>query len=206
MKLTIFGASSPTGKILVEKGLAAGHEMTAFVRDELKLGISHQNLRLLCGDAFKYENVAEAIRGSNAILSTLGPRGKPAVMAAESTGNIVNAMEAYGVKRLVLVSVAGIAVPQDKRGKSVIDSLLRFFLRDVFTDRENQLTILRASKLDWTVVRVPRLTEEAGKGLVKAFYGKPSPAMKLTRADLADFMIGQLKSDEWLRQAPILSN
>jgi putative NADH-flavin reductase len=206
MKLVIFGASSPTGKLLVENALAKGHVVTALVRDETRLGMTHPHLRVFCGDALKYEDVEAVVSGSEGVISTLGPKGKPAVMAAESTKNIVEAMEKNGVKRLVLVSVAGIAVPQDKRGKSIIDSLLKFFLRDVFTDRENQLAILNASQLDWVAVRVPRLTDGVGTGSVRAFFGIPSPAMKLTRADLADFMLEQLNSDQWLRQAPILSN
>jgi putative NADH-flavin reductase len=206
MKIAILGASSPTGKLLVEKALAKGFDVTALVRDEARLGISHPNLQIVCGDALRYEDVELAVSGSDAVLSALGPRGKPAVMAAESTRNIVAAMEKSGVKRLVLVSVAGIAVPQDKRGKSFIDSLLKFFLRDVFIDRENQLALLNASQVEWVVVRVPRLTDDVGTGSVKAFFGKPSPVMKLARADLADFMLEQLHSDQWLRMVPILSN
>jgi putative NADH-flavin reductase len=206
MKIAILGASSPTGKLLIEKALEKRYEVTALVRDESRLGMTHPNLQVFCGDALKYEDVETVVSGSEVVLSTLGPRGKPAVMAAESTKNIVRAMEKHRVKRLVLVSVAGIAVPQDKRGKSLIDALLRFFLRAVFIDRENQLAFLNASTVDWVAVRVPRLTEEAGTGSVKAFFGKPSPALKLTRADLADFMLEQLTSDQWLRQAPILSN
>jgi putative NADH-flavin reductase len=206
MKIAILGASSPTGKLLVEKALKKRYEVTALVRDESRLGMTHLNLNVICGDALKYEDVESVVSGSEAVLSTLGPRGKPAVMAAESTKNIVDAMEKMRVKRLVLVSVAGIAVPQDKRGKSFIDSLLKFFLRDVFIDRENQLDLLNASHVDWVAVRVPRLTEGSGTGSVRAFFGTPSPALKLTRADLADFMLEQLDSDQWLRQAPILSN
>ncbi len=206
MRLTIFGASSPTGKLLVEKTLTRGDDVIAFVRDTSKLGISHPGLNILRGDALKYEDVASAVKGCDAVLSTLGPKGKPAVMAAESTKNIVNAMEENGIKRLVLVSVAGISVPQDKRGKSFIDSLLKLLLREVFTDRENQLSVLNASKVDWVAVRLPRLTNEAGTGRVKTFFGRPSPAMKLSRDDLADFMLEQVTSDRWLKQAPILTN
>ncbi len=206
MNLTIFGASSPTGKYLVEKALARGDQINAFVRDQTKLGISHPRLHVLCGDALNYADVEAAVKGSEAVLSTLGPKGKPTLMAAESTRNIVNAMEKHGVKRLILISVAGIAVPQDKRDKSLIDSLLKLFLRDVFLDRERQLAVLTANKLDWVAVRVPRLTDEEAKRSVKVFFGNPSPRMKLTRADLADFMLEQLTSDQWLRQAPILTN
>lgn len=206
MRLVIFGASSPTGKLLVNRALAKGHEVTAFVREESKLGIAHPNLKVRCGDALNYSDVEAAVRGSEAVFSTLGPKGKPAVMAAESTRNITNAMQKHGSKRLVLISVAGIAVPQDQRGSSFIDSLLKLFLRDVFTDRENQLAVLNSSTVEWVAVRVPRLTDDDGTGSVRAFFGKPSPTMKVSRSDVADFMLEQLTSDQWLRQAPILSN
>ena len=206
MKLTIFGATSVTGRHLVEQALQAGHEVTAFVRDPSKLDVRHEKLKVVTGDALNADAVENALKGSEAVLSTLGPRGKPAVMAAESTKNIVSAMEKYGLKRLVVTSVAGVPVPQDKRGSNLLSALIKLFLRDVFTDRENQLAVLESSTLDWIAVRIPRLTNEAARGSVTAFFGNPSPAMKVTRADLAEFMLKQLTDDQWLRQAPIISN
>jgi hypothetical protein len=150
--------------------------------------------------------VEQAVKGSDAVLSTLGPKGKPAVMAAESTKNIVKAMEKHGVKRLVLVSVAGIAVPQDRRGFNLIGALIKFLLKKVFVDRENQLAVLNASSVEWVAVRVPRLTDNTATGSVKAFFGNPSPSQKITRSDVAEFMLQQLTDDQWLRRAPIISN
>lgn len=206
MKIAIFGASSASGKLLVEKALAKGYEVTAFVRDEAKLGIADPRLKVVCGDALNPAQVEEAVKRSDAVLSTLGPRGKLKVMAAQSTKYIVEAMEKHGVKRLVVVSVAGIPVPQDKRGRNLISGLIKLLLKDVFVDRENQLAVLEASKVEWVAVRVPRLTDEPATGSVKAFFGNPSPGLKVTRSDLADFMLEQLTSDKWLNRAPILSN
>lgn len=206
MQLTIFGASSATGKLLVEKALAAGHIVKAFVRDPAKLDITHSNLSITAGDALDPAQVEDAVRGCDAVLSTLGPKGKPAVMAAESTKNIVSAMEKHGVNRFVVVSVAGIAVERDQRGFNLVGVLIKLLLKSVFMDREKQLAVLGASRLDWVAVRVPRLTDDAATGTVKAFFGNPSPSMKVTRADLADFMLQQLTYNQWLNQAPILSN
>ena len=206
MKIAIFGASSASGKLLVEKALAKGYEVTAFVRDKNKLAITNPKLNVICGDALNPVQVEEAVKRSAAVLSTLGPKGKPAVMAAESTRHIVAAMEKHGVKRLVVVSVAGIPVPQDKRGRNLISSLIKLLLKDVFVDRENQLAVLESSKVEWVAVRVSRLTDGPATGCVKAFFGNPSPSLKVTRSDLADFMLEQLTSDTWLNQAPILSN
>ena len=206
MKVTIFGASSASGRLLVEKALAKGYEVNAFVRNESNLKISNPNLKIICGDALDPAQVENAVKGSDAVLSTLGPKGKPTVMAARSTKNIVDTMEKYGVRRLILVSVAGIAVPEDKRGRNLVSGLIKFLLKDVFTDREQQLAVLESSQVEWVAVRVPRLTDDPATGSVKAVFGNPSPAWKLTRADLADFMLQQLSEDRWLRKAPILSN
>lgn len=206
MKVVVFGASSATGRLIIEKALASGHEVTAFVRDASKLGIKNEKLRVVTGDALNPAHVEGVVNGSDAILSTLGPKGKPMVMAAESTKNIVNAMEKHGVRRLVVVSVAGIAVPQDKRGFNLVSALIKLLLKDVFVDRENQLSVLNSSNVEWVAVRVPRLTDEPAKGTSNAFFGDASPRMSVTRADLADFMMKQLSSDRWLRQAPILTN
>jgi putative NADH-flavin reductase len=206
MKMVVLGASSATGILIIEKALASGLEVTAFVRDASKLGIKHEKLRVVTGDALNATQVEGVVNGSDAILSTLGPRGKPAVMAAGSMENIVNAMEKHGVKRLVVVSVAGIAVPQDKRGFNLISALIKLLLKDVFVDRENQLAVLNSSNVDWVAVRVPRLTDEPAKGTFNAFFGDASPRMSVTRADLADFMLQQLTDDQWVKQAPILTN
>jgi putative NADH-flavin reductase len=127
MKLTIFGAIPATGKHLLEKALQAGHEVTAFVRDEAKVTIKHERLKVLRGDALDPAQVEHAVQGSDAVLSTLEPKGRPALMAAESTKNIVSAMQKYGVRRLVVVSVAGIPVPQDQRGFDLAGALVKLF-------------------------------------------------------------------------------
>ena len=110
------------------------------------------------------------------------------------------------MKRIVIVSVAGIAVERDQRGFNLIGALIKLLLKSVFVDRENQLKVLDSGTVDWVAVRVPRLTDDAATGVVKVFFGNPSPSMKVTRADLADFMLKQLTDNQWLRQAPILSN
>ena len=161
---------------------------------------------MITGDALNATQVDGVVNGSDAILSTLGPKGKPHVMAAESTKNIVKAMEKHGVKRFVTVSVTGIAVPQDKRGFNLVSALIKLLLKDVFLDRENQLAVLNSSVVEWVAVRVPRLTDEPAKGIFNAFFGDASPRMSVTRADLADFMLGQLTGNQWVRQAPILTN
>ena len=74
MKLLIFGATGGTGRQLVEQALAQGHLVTAFVRNPSKLGIAHQNLRVVQGDVLRYDTVEPAVCGQDAVLSALGVR------------------------------------------------------------------------------------------------------------------------------------
>mgnify|MGYP001405767775 CR=1 FL=1 len=209
MKITIFGASSATGKLLVEKALAQGHTVAAFVRDASNLSASDDHLKIITGDARNPADVDTAIQGADAVLSTIGPKGKQTTVAAESTQNIAAAMNKHGVERLVLVSVGGISVAPDQRsglGK-LIGKLLKILLGPIFTDRERQLEILQSSGLDWVAVRVPRLLDGPATGKVFAgYWGQKGVGSSLTRADLADFMLAQLNEDTWLGKAPVVTN
>jgi hypothetical protein len=148
------------------------------------------------------------VQGADAVLSTIGPKGNPKVMVAESTRNIVNAMKKYAVKRLVGVSVGGILHPKDTPSgfNRFLSGLIKLLQGEVFEDRERQLDILRQSGLEWVAVRVPRLLDESATGNVHAGYWGTGNGMSLTRADLASFMLKQLTEDVWLNQAPVVSN
>jgi len=209
MQLAIFGASSATGQYLVEQALAAGHTITAFVRDADKLARPDDNLTIITGDALNRADVEAAIQGADAVLSTIGPKGKQTTVAAESTTNIVAAMRKHRIRRLVVVSVGGITVPQDNRSGfgRILGKILKALLGPVFTDRERQLEILQESGLDWVAVRVPRLTDNPATGrIVAGFWGQEGIGSSLTRADLAAFMLDQLHEDAWLGKAPVVTN
>jgi putative NADH-flavin reductase len=116
MKLVVFGASGGTGKQIVKQALDAGHQVRAFVRNAEKLDLTHENLSVITGDALDEAAVERAVHGMDAVLSALGPKGKPLVIVADSTGKIVDAMKKEGVKRLVVVSVGGILQSKDQPG------------------------------------------------------------------------------------------
>lgn len=103
MKLTVFGATGKSGQILVRKALEAGHELTAFARTPEKLDARHDRLSVVKGDALDAAAVAEAIRGSDAVVSLIGvnPKSLEPVFAA-SVANMIAGMRAAGVRRLVL--------------------------------------------------------------------------------------------------------
>lgn len=208
MKITVFGASSASGRLLVDKALAGGHEVTAFVRNASSITQSDPRLRVVTGDALDAAAVDAAIDGADAVLSTIGPKGKPKSITTPATRNMVDAMAKHGVRRIVLISVAGIFQPQDRPAlpNKVISSLIKLFQRELFDDRTKQLELLRSSDVEWVAARVPRLTDGPATGKVYVGYWQPDTGLSLTRADLADTMLAQLTSDEWLGQAPVVAN
>lgn len=199
------GATSASGKVLVQKLLEQGHMVSAVVRSPEKMRSEIENLRVVKGDVREKGSFREAIGKGDIVFSFLGPKGGVKKIAAQGTQNIIDVMKEKQAEHLIVISVAGIPVKEDQRGKSLIDGLLRLFLKDMFADREAQLNVLRKSGLQWTALRVPRLTDDPASGRTRAFFGRPSPSMKVSREDLADFMIAEAEKREWVGKAPIIA-
>jgi len=209
MKLAVFGATGGTGKQLVEQALAAGHEVVAFARDPSKLTTRHERLTIAPGDVTDQAAVECAVNGVEAVISVLGPRdndrSKP---ITRGTQNILAAMKKYGVRRFVLSSTPSASDPNDLpdfRFKIAI-GLVRLTLRSAYEDIVNTAQVVRASDCDWTIVRVSMLTDAPKTGVVKVGHVGKTMGMRLSRADLAEFMLEQVQDAKYLRQAPAISN
>jgi putative NADH-flavin reductase len=209
MKLTIFGATGGTGQQLVQKALAAGHEVTAYARTPSKLTLDHENLKVLKGELSDLEKVAEAISGADAVLSGLGAvrGGSPEVMAPAAT-SILTGMKAHGVKRLVWATGAGVPAPEDQPAfiNKVIGFLLKLTAREVLEDSLAGVEMIKTSELEWIIARCPMLTDEPGSGTYRTGYVNSEMGRMLSRENFADFMLKQIDSDEWLRKMPAVSD
>ncbi len=208
MRIVIFGASGRTGKPLVKQALAAGHDVTAFVRDSSKLDIDHGRLTVIEGDVKDPDKVREAISGADAVLSALG-HTKTSAKDVQTVGteNIVAAMKETGVRRLVSLTGAGVSDPKDepKLSDKAITKLLKLLQKDVLEDGENHARAIEKSGLDWVIVRGPRLTEGEKKGEYRVGYVGKNSGTKISRADVADFMLRQLDDDKYIGQKPMIS-
>ena len=208
MRLAVFGASGRTGRPLVEQALAAGHEVTAFVRDLSKLSMSHERLTVVEGDVKEYAKVQDAITGADAVLSVLGHTKSSAKdVQTMGTENIVAAMEESSVRRLVSLTGAGVGDPEDepKLFDRAITGLLKLLQKDMLEDAEGHARVIEKSGLDWTIVRGPMLTEGEKKGEYRVGYVGKNSGTKISRADVADFMLRQVADDTYLGQKPMVS-
>lgn len=209
MRLAIFGATGRTGRHLVEQALAAGHEVSILVRNLAKVKTQHANLRVLRGDVHDAAQVEQAISGCEAVLSVLGPtENKPTFAISAGTDAIVATMKKQGVRRLVISAGAGVSDPGDAPGPihRLINLLLKRFSRYVYEDMVQVVAKVRASDLDWTVVRVPMLTDGPRTGNVRVGYVGKGMGMRISRADLAAFMLEQVSDQTYLHKAPAISS
>jgi nucleoside-diphosphate-sugar epimerase len=209
MNVAIFGASGRTGQHLLRHALARGHQGTAFTRSPQKLVQHKGQIAIVEGDVLDAESVSRAIAGVDAVLSVLGPtQNTPDYQVTRGTKNILQAMGQHGVQRLIISAGAGVGDPIDKPGlvDKLINLLLRLFSRHVYEDMRRTVQAVRDSDRRWTIVRVPMLSDDPATGEVKAAYVGKGMGMRLTRADMASFMLDQLESDAYLHQAPAISN
>jgi putative NADH-flavin reductase len=211
MKIVIFGASGRSGRPLVEQALAQGHTVSALVCDPAKLSLNHPNLKIIQGDATNPEVVEKTIAGAEVVISVLGHvKDSPKNLLTTAMTNIIKAMNKLGVRRLISLSGAGVPDPLDQ--PKFIDKFIRFLfklpiggMREVLQDSLGHVELIKATDLDWTIVRGPRLTEDPPKGQYRVGYVGKDSGIKLGRADLADFILKQLNDNQYLRKLPVVS-
>jgi putative NADH-flavin reductase len=207
MKLLIIGSTGGTGRELVKQALERGHQVTAFARSPSKLGMSHHNLRVAQGDVTNYASVESAVSGQDAILCALGTKVlRKNTIQSDGTRNIVEAMQKTGVKRLIVETSLDVGDSRGQLGFLFAHVIRATLLRNIFEDKELQERIVRESGLDWVIARPAMLTDGPYTGKYRAgFSASDKIARKISRADVADFMLKQAKSSEFLRQTPGLS-
>jgi len=212
MKLTIFGATGTIGTHLVKKALADGHQVTAFARSPRALlasplSISHPNLTLYAGDVLNPAAVSDAIKGSDAVLVTLGSKKLSGDVRSAGSRNIVQAMELLQVKRLICQSTLGAGDSWANLNLFWKTIMFGFILRRVFKDHELQEDYVKHSDLDWTIVRPAAFTDKSLSDQYKSGFPATEKNLKLkiSRQDVARFMLLQLSDNAYLKQTPGLS-
>jgi putative NADH-flavin reductase len=210
MKLAIFGATGSTGKLLLEQALVAGDDVVAFVRDPSKLNIRHERLTVMQGELADEAMVEHAVSDADAVISVLGPRGgskgKPITRRMQ---NIIEAMKKQHVRRLIISSTLSAKDSNDLpdlRAK-VLVNLVKFTMHAAYEEIVSVAETVRKSELDWTIVRLTTLNNNAKSGKVRVGYlGRGEVGSRISRADLTEFMLKQVKDTKYLRQAPVISN
>jgi len=206
MKITVFGATGGTGRHILAQALAAGHEVTAFARNPEALE-ARPGLAVVAGSTNDPRAVERAVAGREAVLCALGgsPWRRRERVCSNAVSHITRAMEEHGVRRIVAVSTFGAGDTRPQVGRLARVLLFGCVLRSEVADKEAMEARLSTSALDWTVVRVGMLTDGPARGAWRAADDGSILGMgRITRADVAAFMLAQLESRVWLRRKPAI--
>ncbi len=204
MKVLVIGATGLTGKLLVQQLLLKGDDVTAFARKPADVTTAHDRLRVAKGDARDLASLEAAVAGQDAVLAAFGPRSLSKDDLQETFDrNLIAAMKKSGVKRLVNLSAWG-AGDSRQHSNLIFKVVMGTILKNVFADKDRGEALIIASDLDFTNVRPGQLINDPARGGVKASLDPAGLKPKMTRADLATFMIEQLTSDTWVRKSPLI--
>jgi putative NADH-flavin reductase len=192
-RLFVLGATGGIGLALIEQATRRGHLVTAFVRSPQKLGTLRERVTVRQGDPRSADELTAALPGHDAVLSALGPPGPgPTTILGDGARSTVAAMQATGVRRLLVVSAA---VLFDDAG--VLSTILRrTLLRNVAKDSTEMERAVMSSGLEWTIARPPRLTN----GPLTGRYGvaddrlPDDTRLTISRADVAHFLLQEVEA------------
>jgi putative NADH-flavin reductase len=215
MNIAIFGASGATGKLLTSRCLAAGYNVTALVRTPGTFRMppeSPNHLRVIEGNAFDLSTVRQTIEGADVVLSALGARSlKKEDVLERAVPLIISGMQQAGVRRIIVLGSAG-ALPSslDKQPawrRWIVQKILyNTILKWPITSQISQWNDLSNSNLDWTMVMPPMLTNASAHGTYRVDGNAlPRNGSRISRADVADFMMQQIGNLQWIRKGVYLS-
>ena len=213
MRIAVLGATGRTGHPVVEQAVERGHEVVAFVRDPTGLPEAMRaddSITVVEGDAYSGEGVERAIGGDgdsvDAVVSVLGQGSDgPDDLLTEAGRHMLVAMDEYGVTRLVTLVGAGVREEGESvsLGGKVMGALLKLLARSVLEDARDHVEMVRDSDTRWTVIRGPRLTEDAHTGEFRhgtdLTLGIRDTA---ARANVAEFILDCLEDDRYVHEMP----
>jgi uncharacterized protein YbjT (DUF2867 family) len=206
----VLGATGGTGRLLVEQALAKGLDVKVLVRSPEKANdLKEKGAKLVIGDARDERALEKALEGRDVVISALGTPVSPfreVTLLSTATRALVKAMKEKNVSRLICITGIGAGDSAGHGGFAFNTLILPLLLRKVYADKNRQEAILRESGLAWTIVRPSILNNKPSGKTVRAvtdlsrFNGGT-----ISRADVADFILGQLRSETWLQRAPLIT-
>jgi putative NADH-flavin reductase len=204
MNIALFGATGGTGHQVLIQALERGHHVKALARDPSKLPAGQDRLTPIPGDILDQSAVDACVQGTDAVVCLLGTRSGAKPIEALGTRTIVKAMQDQGVRRLIAVTSLGVGDSKDQI-PFFFKVLMQLGLKKIMAAKEEQERTIEESGLDWTIVRPGGLTDGPRTGNYVSGLDKAIMARRVSRADVAEFVLRQLGDDRYLRQTPAIT-
>lgn len=209
MKVLVIGAGGKTGRLVVDQAVAAGHTVSALIHsaEDAQKHPFPSAVEVVTGDVRNPTSLRTAMEGCEGVIETLGG-STPFLdtdLETSAARAILEVMKQVGAKRLVVISVMGAGDSKDQAGFFYEHLLMGVFLRGAMKDKNAMESEVRHSDVEWVLVRPPVLSDSEATGSIRIVSGGEK-GHKVTRGDLARFLVDQLTSNTHLRQAVVVEN
>lgn len=208
-KIALFGATGQTGAKFLELALSKGYEVKVLVRDKTKLKLKSTDIEVIEGNVLNQQDVENTIKGSRIVVSLFGHvKGSPEWLQTNGTKNIISAMQKHNVDRVISLSGGGLPYPEKDKPKfadHLIRGIMKIAVPKILKDAIAHADVLRTSDRKWVIVRGPRLTNDASAGTYRVGWVGVNASTKISRIDLADFILSQVDDERFNFQMPFVS-
>ena len=208
MNIAIIGAGAGIGLQAVNQALAKGHFVTALSTNTDQIP-SHPNLIKINGSAVSPLDLKHAIGGSDAVLITVGTKNKKATtLFSDIASTLIKVTNDLNFSSPVLV-VTGFGAGESKNYLSFfMRTVISLFLKDQYVNKTIMEKLITKSAVKWEIIRPGMLTDAVNTSNYKVISGlqKGMKVGKISRADVADFLITEAENPKLLFQYIALTN
>ncbi|OJU74154.1 MAG: hypothetical protein BGO09_06670 [Bacteroidetes bacterium 47-18] len=204
MNIFLFGATGGTGKEILVKLLEQKHRVFVLARNPGALGIANDNLTIIKGSIYHPETYQNGLRQCDLVISALGTgtSRKPTEIYSKGGEQVIRSMREAGVKRLITLTAAAFD-PTDPGTRSfIVKYIVQPLFKHIYSDMQKWEAMLENSRdIDWMVIRPGRLTNGKEKGNYRVQLNHcPKGGSKISRSDVADFVVKQIGSDTYIHR------
>ncbi|MFB8422898.1 NAD(P)-dependent oxidoreductase [Priestia megaterium] len=205
--IAIIGGTGRAGKFLAKSAVKKGYSVRMLVRTPKKSLLDDPNITLIEGDARDQDVILSLLSGCHAVINTFVQPNKAVPLYSEITALVIQTMKELEIRRYVGVTGGSLDIEGDK--KSILNkvgaSVFRILYAEMMEDKRKELQLLRKSKLDWTLIRLPFVKENKKSQAIKEDEFD-MPGFKISSRDIARFMIEQIHNPSYIGKTPFIAN
>ncbi len=207
IKIAVIGGTGKVGKYLVKQLINQGFKIKLLIRNPEKFELTNSLIEIIPGNVIDYESVYKLIEGCNAVISTLGQTKNEKPVFSLAVKNIIKAMSTVNISRYIVITGLTLDTPFDKKSirTRLLSKMIRLLFKAIIIDKQKEYSLLSGSNLDWTIVRLPFIEQVESDELINISL-TDCPGKKISATSLANFLIKQLESVEFIRKCPFISN